>query len=90
MSVGDDKNVGMEREGTSGTKRAEGQVRSRRRELGLSQMDLAGLAGLHVVEVGLVERGERDPAAGTARRLAAALGTDLGAMAGGSAPPPAS
>ena len=53
----------MEPEGTSGAQRVAEQVRSRRRGLGLSQMDLAGLAGLHAVEVGLVERGEREPLA---------------------------
>jgi transcriptional regulator with XRE-family HTH domain len=80
----------MGREGTWGTQRVGERVRSRRRGLGLSQADLAGLAGLHVVEVGLVERGERDPAAGTVRQLAAALGTDPGALAGGPSPLPAS
>lgn len=70
----------MGRVGTPGAQSPGEQVGSRREELGLSQADLAGLAGLHVVEVGLVERGDRAPGTEVGRRLAAALGTDPGAL----------
>lgn len=74
--------VGMGREGTLEKQPVGSMVRSRRRALGLSQADLAGWADLHVVDVGLVERGELAPAGATVERLAAALGTEPALLAG--------
>jgi transcriptional regulator with XRE-family HTH domain len=48
-------------------------VRDRRRSLGLSQEQLADLAGLHRTYVGSIERGERNPSLLNIARLANAL-----------------
>ena len=55
-------------------------VRIRRETLGISQEELADLAGLHRTYVGSVERGERNISLQNILRLAAALncsGSDL-------------
>lgn len=49
------------------------RVRDRRLGLGLTQADLGAASGLHRTFVGSVERGERNLALLTLRRLAAAL-----------------
>ena len=51
------------------------RVRSRRLELGLTQEDLADLAGFDRTYVSLVERGARNPALLNIVRLAVALQT---------------
>lgn len=48
-------------------------VRQRRVSLGLSQEELADLAGLHRTYVGSIERGERNPSLLNISRLAQAL-----------------
>lgn len=48
-------------------------VRERRMALGLSQEQLADLAGLHRTYVGSIERGERNPSLLNIARLAKAL-----------------
>ncbi len=48
-------------------------VRERRTSLGLSQEELADLAGLHRTYVGSIERGERNPSLLNIARLAHAL-----------------
>ncbi|PZF82960.1 XRE family transcriptional regulator [Jiangella anatolica] len=50
------------------------RVRELRRELGLSQEDLADRANLHRTYVGSIERGERNVALLNIHRLARALG----------------
>lgn len=48
-------------------------LRERRTSLGLSQEELADLAGLHRTYVGSIERGERNPSLLNIARLARAL-----------------
>jgi len=61
-----------------------------RRRAGLSQEELAFLAGLHRTEVGLIERGERTPRIDTAAKLSGALEVPVEEMLEGIAwrPPP--
>jgi transcriptional regulator with XRE-family HTH domain len=49
-------------------------VRDRRRELGLTQEQLALRSGLHQRWISNVETGRRNPSYGSLRRLAGALG----------------
>ncbi len=49
------------------------RIRSRRTDLGLSQMDLGELAGIHFTNVGKVERGDVSPTLDTLLRIATAL-----------------
>lgn len=49
------------------------RVRALRRQRGLSQEELAKLAGLHRTYIGGVERGERNPTLTSMERIAAAL-----------------
>ena len=51
-------------------------IRERRQKAGLSQLDLAELAGLSLNHVGLVERGQRSPSVRALERVARALGAD--------------
>lgn len=46
----------------------------------MSQEDLAAAAGTDLTQVGGVERGVRNPSYTTLLRLAAALGTSVGAL----------
>jgi transcriptional regulator with XRE-family HTH domain len=48
-----------------------------RREKGLSQEELAGLAGIHQTYLSGVERGKRNPTVSVLQRIAEALGTDI-------------
>lgn len=48
-------------------------IREQRKRLGLTQEDLAGRAGMHVVEVGRAERGVRDVRVSTVAKLARGL-----------------
>lgn len=52
-------------------------VKKLRRQRGLSQEDLADLAGLHRTYIGAVERGERNITLLNANRIAEALGVEL-------------
>jgi transcriptional regulator with XRE-family HTH domain len=52
------------------------RVRQHRLRLGLSQEDLADLAGMHRTYVGSIERGERNVSIWNVHKLAAALGVD--------------
>lgn len=58
------------------------RIRARREELGLSQERLAEAAGVHRVTIINVEAGESRPNIDTVVRLAAALGTTVGALLG--------
>lgn len=49
-------------------------VRALREARGLSQEDLARMAGLHRTAISLIERSERDPRLATIVRVARALG----------------
>lgn len=55
-------------------------VRSMRVQKGLSQEDLAAVAGLHRTYVGAIERAERNVAIDNVERLASALGVDAVAL----------
>jgi transcriptional regulator with XRE-family HTH domain len=52
-------------------------VRTRRTDLGLSQEELAELAGLHRTYVGAIERAERNITVASLVRLAKALNCDV-------------
>lgn len=49
-------------------------LRSRRRELGLSQSELAGLAGLSIEGLSKIERGDAEPKLSTVIQLVKLLG----------------
>ena len=55
-------------------------LRKARLEKGLSQEDLAELAGLHRTYVGSIERAERNVSIDNMEKLAAAAGLPLSAM----------
>lgn len=55
-------------------------LRQARQKAGLSQEALGDAAGMHRTEVGLLERGERDPRLATMTKLARALGTTPAAL----------
>ncbi|HEX6780861.1 MAG TPA: helix-turn-helix transcriptional regulator [Solirubrobacterales bacterium] len=55
-------------------------VRQLRLEAEMSQEDLAAAAGTDLTQVGGVERGVRNPSYTTLLRMAAALGTSVGAL----------
>jgi len=52
-------------------------LRDRRIRTGISQEELAEMAGLHRTYIGMIERCERHPTLQVARDLAVALGTSL-------------
>jgi transcriptional regulator with XRE-family HTH domain len=64
------------------------RVRARRRELGLSQQDLAERALLHWTFVGQVERGQRNLSVNNLLKLAQALAIDPGSLVTGLSPAP--
>lgn len=61
----------------SARERLAANLRLRRRQLGISQEALAGLAGLHRTYVGSIERCERNVSIDNIEGLAAALGIDI-------------
>ena len=62
------------------------RVRRRRNELGLSQIALGELVGLHFTYISSVELGERNISLENIVRLAAALAVDPGELVTGLAP----
>jgi transcriptional regulator with XRE-family HTH domain len=62
------------------------RVRTCRRELGLSQQDLAERASLHWTFVGQVERGQRNLSLNNLLKLARALDVDPGVLVTGLSP----
>ena len=58
-------------------------VRRRRKELGLSQEELADRAGLHRTYIGSVERGERNVSLTNIHKLAGALKTSAAELVSG-------
>ncbi|HBH39051.1 MAG: helix-turn-helix transcriptional regulator [Curvibacter sp.] len=61
----------------SGRKRLAVQMRVRRRHLGLSQEELAAIAGIHRTYVGAVEREERNISIDNVEKIAIALQMDI-------------
>lgn len=59
------------------------QIRSVRREKGMSQERLAALSGLHRTYIGGIERGERNIGFINLLRLSRALGTELSILVDG-------
>jgi len=55
-------------------------VRKRRREMGLTQEDLAFLAGLHRTYISEIERGLKSPSLRAALAIAEALNSSLSAL----------
>ena len=55
-------------------------VRSLRLARGLSQEEVARSAGIHVTYLSGVERGKRNPSLRNLRKLAGALGVEVGAI----------
>jgi len=55
-------------------------VRSRRKQLGLSQEELATQADLHRTYIGMIERGEKNITLLNIEKLAHALGCPISAM----------
>lgn len=53
------------------------KVRQRRKELGISQEELAYRAGFHRTYIGMIERAERNITLSNLKRLADALGVEL-------------
>lgn len=56
------------------------RVRALREDMGMSQEDLADRADVHRTEIGLIERGQREPRLSTVLILARALGAPPGAL----------
>lgn len=56
------------------------RVRAERQRVGITQMDLANLAGLNVANYGRIERGTGNPNVETLLRIAGVLGVDAGAL----------
>jgi len=52
------------------------RVRAARTEAGITQLELAGLAGVHETNISKLERGESDPKFSSLIRIAAALEVD--------------
>jgi len=59
------------------------RVRAERQRLGLSQDEVAHLAGMNVSNYGKIERGVGNPVLHTIVRLAAVLGVDPAVLVGG-------
>lgn len=57
-------------------------IKSRRQEIGISQAELAGAAGVHLRQIRRYESGEQQPVLPVAVRLAAALGISVSELAG--------
>lgn len=55
-------------------------IRSKRKELGLSQEEAAGKAGISVMTYGRIERGTVDPKLEQVRRIFSVLGLRLGTI----------
>lgn len=58
-------------------------LRISRMRVGLSQEELGFRASLHRTEIGLLERGEREPRLDTLVKLTGALGVSLNELCGG-------
>jgi transcriptional regulator with XRE-family HTH domain len=65
------------RPSASARQRLAANLRAARKELGISQEELAALANLHRTYVGSVERGERNISIDNIERLASALERDV-------------
>lgn len=59
------------------------RIRGERQKIGVSQMDLADLAGLNVAHFGRIERGETNPSLETLVRIAAVLGVEASRLIAG-------
>ena len=59
------------------------RIRTRRNELGISQLDLADLVGMHSSNIGKIERGEANPTLHSLVRIAVTLEIDPGMLVSG-------
>lgn len=59
------------------------RLKAARLELGVSQMDLAHLAGMNVANYGKIERGIGNPTLDTLVRLSGVMGIDPSSLVGG-------
>ncbi len=59
------------------------RLKTARLQLGVSQMELAHLAGMNVANYGKIERGTGNPTLDTIVRLAGVMGLDPSALVGG-------
>lgn len=59
------------------------RLRAARQQLGVSQMDLAYLAGMNVANYGKIERGIGNPTLDSLVRLAGVMGLDPGSLVTG-------
>lgn len=64
------------------------RIREARERLGMKPADLARATGLSPGAISRIEAGERVPGGATLRRLAQALGLDVGLLLSGPSPPP--
>lgn len=65
------------------TERFAENLKTIRADHGLSQEALGDVCGIHRTEIGLLERGQRDPRLWTLVRLARGLGVPLAELLGG-------
>lgn len=56
------------------------RVREKRKQLGLSQEELADKAGLHRTYIGMIERAEKNITLRNIAKISAALGTPIGEL----------
>ena len=61
------------------------RVRRERLRLGLSQEELAGLAGLHRTYIGMIERAEKNITLRNIQKISKALGLSISELFSGSA-----
>ena len=59
------------------------RIRGERQRIGVSQMDLAGLAGINVAHFGRIERGETNPSLEILVRVASVLGVEAASLISG-------
>jgi len=59
------------------------RLRAARQKVGMTQADVANLAGMNLANYGKIERGKGNPTLDSLVRLAGVMGIDPGALVGG-------